>query len=314
VSPASPGGLEQELAPALDALCASREELLRTRKRSSGRHPVPSRHALRAILSDLRAALFPDHFGTKDSELSDAGIREFVQRTLRSALAGLRDEIRCGLWFTCDHGDPDSCRDCDRRAGEITQAFAARLPALRAMLGGDAQAAYDGDPAAASLDEVVICYPGFTAITHHRIAHELHSLGVPLVPRIIAALAHANTAVDIHPAAEIGGHFFIDHGTGVVIGETCRIGDRVRLYQGVTLGAKSFSLDERGHPRKGVPRHPIVEDDVTIYAGATILGRITVGKGSTIGGNVWVTRSVPAHSRITQALARQEVWEEGAGI
>jgi serine O-acetyltransferase len=164
------------------------------------------------------------------------------------------------------------------------------------------------------VDEAIFCYPGFNAITHHRIAHELHRLGVPLIPRIISEIAHSETGIDIHPGAGIGGSFFIDHGTGVVIGETAQIGERVRLYQGVTLGAKSFPLDEKGHPIKGIPRHPIVEDDVVVYSGATILGRITIGRGSSIGGNVWITRSVPAGSRITQAQARADTFEGGGGI
>jgi serine O-acetyltransferase len=160
----------------------------------------------------------------------------------------------------------------------------------------------------------VFCYPGITAITHHRLAHELYQLGVPLIPRIISELAHAATGIDIHPGARIGGSFFIDHGTGVVIGETSVIGERVCLYQGVTLGAKSFPLDAQGKPIKGRPRHPVVEDDVIIYAGATILGRITIGRGSSIGGNVWLTRGVPPGSRITQALVRDDLFDGGSGI
>jgi serine O-acetyltransferase len=181
-------------------------------------------------------------------------------------------------------------------------------------LGADLRAAFEGDPAAPSVDEALLCYPGITAVVHHRIAHQLHREGVPLLPRMIAALAHATTGVDIHPAARIGSSFFIDHGTGVVIGETCQIGDRVRLYQGVTLGAKSFEVDDDGNPKKGVPRHPIVEDDVVIYANATVLGRITVGRGSVIGGNVWLTRSLPPGSRVSQASLQKEAFSDGGGI
>jgi serine O-acetyltransferase len=183
---------------------------------------------------------------------------------------------------------------------EVTSEFALCLPKVRAELESDVRAAYEGDPAATSIDEAVFCYPGITAITNHRIAHQLYVLGVPLIPRIVAEIAHADTGVDIHPGAQIGASFFIDHGTGVVIGETTIIGERVRLYQGVTLGAKSFPLDEHGHPMKGIPRHPVVEDDVEIYAGATILGRITIGRGSSIGGNVWLTHAVPEGSKVTQ--------------
>jgi serine O-acetyltransferase len=194
------------------------------------------------------------------------------------------------------------------------RAFMDRLPDVRRVLGTDVQAAYNGDPAATSPAETVLCYPGILAITNYRLAHELHQLDVPLVPRVMMEYAHSITGIDIHPATKIGEGFFIDHGTGVVIGETAIIGNRVRIYQGVTLGAKSFPLDEHGHPIKGNPRHPIVEDDVTIYSGATILGRITIGAGSVIGGNVWLTHDVPPNSRISQVEARQVEFVGGDGI
>jgi serine O-acetyltransferase len=192
------------------------------------------------------------------------------------------------------------------RAPETVRAFASRLPAVRELLASDVRAAYEGDPAATSPDEAILCYPGFTAVLYQRVAHELFLLGVPLIPRIITEEAHAETGIDIHPGARIGRSFFIDHGTGVVIGETAVLGERVRIYQGVTLGAKSFPLDEKGRPVKGIDRHPIVEDDVVIYAGATILGRVTIGKGSSIGGNVWLTKSVPPGTRITQGQTHAE--------
>jgi serine O-acetyltransferase len=188
------------------------------------------------------------------------------------------------------------------------------MPRVRTLLDSDIKAAFEGDPAARSVDEVLVCYPGILAITHHRLAHELYRLGVPLVARIVAEIAHSATGVDIHPGARIGGSFFIDHGTGVVIGETAVIGEHVRLYQAVTLGAKRFQVGEDGTLVKGNARHPIVEDDVVIYAGATILGRITIGRGSTIGGNVWLTHSVPPGSNVTQAQARSESFIGGAGI
>jgi serine O-acetyltransferase len=178
----------------------------------------------------------------------------------------------------------------------------------------DVEAAYEGDPALKSRDEAIFAYPGMFAVTNQRIAHALHALGVPLIPRIITEYAHTLTGVDIHPGARIGDKFFIDHGTGVVIGETSIIGRNVRIYQGVTLGAKSFPLDEQGNPIKGIDRHPIVEDDVVIYAGATILGRITIGKGSSVGGNVWLTSSVPPGTRVTTAEAREQKFIHGAGI
>jgi serine O-acetyltransferase len=174
------------------------------------------------------------------------------------------------------------------------------------LLGEDVKAAFDGDPAAKSPSETIFCYPGIFAITNHRIAHELYNLEVPIIPRIISENAHTITGIDIHPGAKIGKRFFVDHGTGVVIGETSVIGNGVRIYQGVTLGAKSFPLDENGTPIKGIDRHPIIEDDVVIYAGATILGRITVGARSVIGGNVWLTQSIPADSSLSQGREPKE--------
>jgi serine O-acetyltransferase len=287
-------------APTLDAA-----------RRVRGRPVLPSREALVGIVRDLRAVLFPAHFGPSD--LTDEGIDYFVGHTLDAALVALHEQLRRGLLFACEHTSHD-CPRCEHRAVEVTSEFAMCLPKVRAELESDVRAAYEGDPAATSIDEAVFCYPGITAITNHRIAHQLHVLGVPLIPRIVAEIAHADTGVDIHPGAQIGASFFIDHGTGVVIGETTIIGERVRVYQGVTLGAKSFPLDEHGHPMKGIPRHPVVEDDVEIYAGATILGRITIGRGSSIGGNVWLTRSVPPNSRVTQAQIRNDLFGDGAGI
>ena len=290
-------------------LLASNAELLRGRRQKSG--PLPSRDDLQLVVTKLRGALFPAHFGARD--LSDDAIRYDVGHALGVALVSLHEQVRRGLSFACEHGEAP-CSVCGRRAIEITHAFAARLPAIRSVLGTDATAAFEGDPAATSPDEAVFCYPGVAAILHHRIAHELYSLGVPLIARIVSELAHSATGIDIHPGAIVGKSFFIDHGTGVVVGETSIIGDRVRLYQGVTLGAKSFPLDEHGHPLKGQPRHPIVEDDVVIYAGATILGRVTIGRGSQIGGNVWVTHDVPAGSRVSQASTREQPFDGGGGI
>jgi serine O-acetyltransferase len=199
-------------------------------------------------------------------------------------------------------------------AERVTAAFIGRLPDIQSMLADDVNAAYLGDPAATSADEAIFSYPGLRAMTNFRVAHALWELGVPLLPRMITEYAHSVTGIDIHPGARIGRGIFIDHGTGVVIGETCRIGERVCIYQGVTLGAKSFPLDESGNPVKGVDRHPIIEDGVTIYAGATILGRVTIGQGSVIGGNVWLTRSVPPHSRITVQPPCAEDFGDGGGI
>ena len=211
----------------------------------------------------------------------------------------LEEQIMRGLCFV-NANDHDCSFECEGRARKIANIFLSNLPAVHQRLATDVHDAYEGDPAATSPAETIFCYPGVLAITNYRIAHELHLLGVPIIPRMITERAHSITGIDIHPGTTIGESIFIDHGTGVVIGETSIIGNNVRIYQGVTLGAKSFPLDENGNPIKGIDRHPIVEDDVIIYSGATILGRVVIGKGSTIGGNVWLTHDVPPGSRITQ--------------
>jgi serine O-acetyltransferase len=294
----------------VEALCAARSGPCRTG--TGRRQELPSRDEVIRIVEDLRGVLFPGYFGT--SELSPESLRFHVGSTLDRVLVSLGTQVKRGFCFTCDQDDPSRCPECDARARATVQELLSRLPEVRRLLGTDARAAYEGDPAARSEDEAVFCYPGMLALTSHRIAHVLEELGVPLIPRMIAEHAHSLTGIDIHPGAAIGESFFIDHGTGVVVGETARIGDRVRIYQGVTLGARSFPLDAGGRPVKGIPRHPIVEDDVIIYAGATILGRVTIGAGSVIGGNVWITRDVPAGSRVSQAVARQDAFGDGAGI
>jgi len=209
-------------------------------------------------------------------------------------------QARLELNFNARH-EPRPANEIDDIATEAVRRFANALPGLRSLLDSDVLAAYQGDPAARSVDEVLLCYPGVLAMIHHRLAHELYGLGLPLLARIVAEQAHAQTGIDIHPGAKIDAGFFIDHGTGVVIGETAVIGKRVRLYQAVTLGAKRFPTDTDGNLQKGLPRHPVVEDDVVIYAGATILGRVTLGKGAVIGGNVWITDDVPPGASVTQA-------------
>ena len=216
----------------------------------------------------------------------------------------MAEQIHAGLCFAnednCNETEHPSCDTYREKAIQLSGQFISRLPALRRVLATDVEAAYNGDPAAESYGEIISCYPIIKALSNYRIAHELLLLGVPLIPRIITEMAHSETGIDIHPAAQIGHHFTIDHGTGVVIGATCIIGNHVKLYQGVTLGAKSFPLDENGNPIKGIPRHPILEDDVIVYSNATILGRITVGRGATVGGNIWVTEDVPAGARLVQ--------------
>ena len=284
------------LANVVDRLCASGNGQLAASFRGQGRAALPSRAAAIEIVEGLRTVLFPGYYGP--SELSAASLRYHVGSTLDRLIRTLQEQIRRGLCFSCEGEDPQRCADCEARALETAHAFLERLPEVKRLLVTDVRAAYEGDPAATSPDETIFCYPGIQAITSYRIAHELYRLGVPLIPRIITEHAHSETGIDIHPGARIGETFFIDHGTGIVVGETCRIGARVRVYQGVTLGAKSLPLDEHGNPIKGIERHPIVEDDVVIYSGATILGPVTIGRGSVIGGNVWLTRSVPPDSQV----------------
>ncbi len=277
--------------------------------------PMPSVSALREIMSRLQAVIFPGYFGRAD--VSPETMRYHIGANLDATSKLLADQIKRGYCFFCSREEGGSCTDCDLRAMDIAGRFLETLPRIRSLLAGDVLAAFEGDPASRTPGETIFCYPSILALTHYRVAHELRALGVDLIPRIITEMAHSATGIDIHPGAQIGKEFFIDHGTGTVIGETCVIGDHVRLYQGVTLGAKSFPKDESGALIKGIPRHPVVEDHVVIYSGATILGRVTIGKGSTIGGNVWLTRSVPPGSRIMQTRqtrTREEDFCDGEGI
>ena len=299
-----------EIGGVVSELRALRLKSLENRQRCDRPPKLPSRKVLVGIADGLRAVLFPNRLGMPD--LTNESVDYYVGHTLDVTLRELMVQVRRELRFA---GEADATGNSEReRAAGITQAFAQRLPHIRSLLESDIQAAYEGDPAARSVDEILVCYPGITAITYYRLARELHRLGAPLIARMISEIAHSSTGIEIHPGAQIGGFFFIDHGTGVVIGETAIIGEHVRLYQAVTLGAKRFPVDEHGALVKGNLRHPIVEDDVVIYAGATILGRITIGRGSTIGGNVWLTRSVPPGSVISQAQTRNEVFDGGAGI
>ena len=266
-------------------------------REASGRE-LPSREALAAIVAGLRGALFPMRLGPPDLRQDNEDY--FVGHTLDTALHALLGQVRLELGH---RARAEPARNLDEHALQVVREFGAALPGIRELLDTDVLAAYKGDPAARSVDEVLLCYPGLHAVIHHRLAHRLHELGVPLLARIVAELAHGDTGIDIHPGAKIGSHFFIDHGTGVVIGETAVIGRNVRIYQAVTLGAKRFEVDGEGQLKKGGARHPIVEDDVVIYAGATVLGRVTIGRGASIGGNVWLTHSVPPGSRIAQANA-----------
>ena len=259
-----------------------------------GTKGFPSRRALDRIVGDIGVALFPLRLGPP--ELHPGNEDAFVEATLEQALSQLAAQVRLNLLYD-ERAAPDHV--IEGRVEAIVAEFAAALPGLRSILDDDVQAAYAGDPAARSVDEVLLCYPCIIAVVHYRIAHELYRLGAALVARIITEIANSRTGIDIHPGATIGRSFFIDHGTGVVIGETAIIGNRVRLYQAVTLGAKSIPLEEDGRAIRNIPRHPIVGDDVVIYSGATILGRVSIGNGAVIGGNVWITEDVPAHTTVS---------------
>jgi serine O-acetyltransferase len=290
------------IAPIANRLVAASQKLsFHPYAAKSCKMELPSRDSCLDIMHRLRSVLFPGYF--RLSEFSEEGMAFHIGAILDGIAINLQEQIRRGFCFSCN-GQGD-LKQCEKRAIGITNAFLERIPEVMLLLGDDVQAAYDGDPAAKSPGETIFCYPGIFAVTNHRVAHELYRLEVPVIPRIISENAHSVTGIDIHPGARIGRSFFIDHGTGVVIGETAIIGNRVRIYQGVTLGAKSFPLDEKGVPIKGIDRHPIIEDDVVIYAGATILGRITVSARSVIGGNVWLTHSVPPDSSIAQGREQE---------
>lgn len=300
------------LASVVDLLCQFDSPSLVQSCEEDGCEPLPRREEVVELVRLLRSVLFPGYFGLVD--VTPENVRFHVGAVLDKAILILREQVRRGLCFGCPRKGPGCRLDCEVSSLEVVSAFVNRLPAVKKLLETDVRAAYEGDPAATSPEETVFCYPGIRALISHRIAHELLLLGVPLLPRMISEFSHSRTGIDIHPGARIGESCFIDHGTGIVVGETCRIGKRVRIYQGVTLGAKSFPLDKIGNPIKGIDRHPIVEDDVIIYSGATILGRVTIGSGAVIGGNVWLTHSVPPGSRITQRQASQESFNGGAGI
>ena len=274
--------------------------------------PMPSIKKLQTIINLVREILFPGYFGS--TTLRENTTHHYMGVYVDELYELLGKEILAGLCFECKDEESNRVKKHQIKSSDIAMCFIASLPEIRRKLVTDVEATFINDPAAKSIGEVIFCYPGIRAITNYRIAHKLLELEVPIIPRYISEMAHSETGIDIHPKAVIGEQFTIDHGTGVVIGSTSIIGNNVKIYQGVTLGAKSFPLDEDGNPIKGIPRHPIVEDDVVIYAGATILGRVTIGKGSVIGGNVWVTTNLPPKSRIVQTRARELNFSDGAGI
>ncbi len=273
--------------------------------------PLPSVEQVKEIVRLAKTIIFPDYFNKRQPD-----------ETIRSYYIGVHlEELQRLLIKQIAHG-LQFCENCDaiktkqhvyEEAERLTLEFIDTLPEIKRLLYTDVQAMFDSDPAAPNYGEVIFCYPVMNTMTHYRIAHKLHQLQVPVIPRIITELAHSKTGIDIHPGAQIGEYFAIDHGTGVVIGETSVIGNHVTLYQGVTLGAKSFKYDENGNILN-VPRHPIIEDHVTVYSNASILGRITIGHHSTIGGNIWLTHDVPPYSRILQSKAVDASFSGGLGI
>lgn len=274
--------------------------------------PLPSIDKLKKMVGIIREILFPGYFG--NTSLRTNTTKHYIGVYIDELFEILSEQILAGLCFTCQNPEIVDVQERSKFAQSLASDFISFLPEIRRLLVTDVEAAYLGDPAANSKSEVIYCYPTVRAIINHRIAHQLLKLDVPLIPRIISEMGHSETGIDIHPGAQIGESFTIDHGTGVVIGATSIIGNNVKLYQGVTLGAKSFPLDSGGNPIKGIPRHPIVEDNVIIYAQATILGRIRIGANSVIGGNVWVTNSLPANSKLVQFKAKEADFSEGAGI
>ena len=275
----------------------------------AGLAPMPSVEEVRRIVSLCKDIIFTDYFHKRQS---DEKMRSYhIGVSMDELYTLLKRQIARGMQF---------CEDCDctedavlRAAEDLALKFIDELPEVKRLLYTDVEAMFQSDPAATNYGEVIYCYPVMNTMTHYRIAHVLHKMQVPVIPRIITEQAHSKTGIDIHPGAEIGEYFAIDHGTGVVIGETAIIGNHVSLYQGVTLGAKSFRYDENGN-MLNIPRHPIIEDHVTVYSNASILGRITIGHDSVIGGNIWVTSNVPPYSRIQQSRAIDASFQGGLGI
>jgi serine O-acetyltransferase len=301
-SASAPHGRSAEVERIVEELCSPVAWRLDSFGKRYRTMLLPSRHKVLECAEELRSVMFPGYFGYR--EFRDDTLRFHVGATLDRVMYTLQNEICIALQFIDGwHYEREYAQA--GQAGEIVDTLLSRLPAIRQRLVLDAQACFEWDPASFIPEAPIFCYPNILAMINYRLAHELYLLGVPFIPRIITEHAHSLTGIDIHPGAQIGDSFFIDHGTGVVIGQTCIVGQNVRLYQGVTLGAKSFPIDPRtDRPQKGLPRHPIIEDDVVIFAEATILGRVTIGKGSVIGANVFLARSVPPYSRVFSAPVR----------
>lgn len=301
--------LDQRLPAAIEALVSSvRGDV---RMRHLGRVQLPNRDVIITALENLRQLIFPGYFGKQD--LSESNLPAKIAELVEALIGPLYEQVRCCLRYRENldsNGERDErCTSCDAMAAEIVAKFFDALPGVRQVLTSDVQAAFDSDPAARSTDETIFCYPGIFAIFVQRVAHVFYLLDVPLLPRIMTEHAHSLTGIDIHPGAKLGNSFFIDHGTGVVIGETTEIGSNVKIYQGVTLGALAPHF---GQMLRGQKRHPTIEDDVIIYAGATILGGDTViGRGSIIGGNVFITASVPAQNQVIAEPPKLQYRQKG---
>ena len=270
---------------------------------------LAGQQAVHKVLNELISILFPGCHG--HNPVPECELTEFLNARLKSVSLQLKEQAQRAFAYQCTVEECEDCDKCDEKADKAVSHLVGSLPGIQTILQRDILAAYEGDPAARSTMEVVLSYPGVHSIIVHRLAHLLYEQNVPLIPRIMSEQAHSRTGIDIHPGANIGAGFFIDHGTGVVIGETSIVGENVKLYQGVTLGAVSFEKDEKGNPVKGVKRHPNIEDGVVIYAGATILGAITVGANSEIGGNVWLTHSIPPGSKVFNQQPRPLVKQTG---
>ena len=265
--------------------------------------PLPSGAVLQEIVELLRAIIFPEYYGKSLVNINT--VKFYIGANIERLHRLLSDQIQAGLCFACSEEDEEVAMQTEGlcgRAEEFSVQLITLLPRIRKTLATDVTAAYKSDPAAKSYEEVILCYPVIKALTNYRVAHELLKMGIPFIPRMLTEMAHSETGIDIHPGAEIGRYFTIDHGTGVVIGATCIIGDNVKLYQGVTLGARSFPLDAEGRPIKGIPRHPILRDNVVIYSNATLLGRITIGEGCVIGANIWVTEDIEPYTKIFKKI------------
>jgi serine O-acetyltransferase len=291
----NPKDISFSIKKAADALVAE------LKNSNVSRHPLlkdsmPSLNELKKMMSLLKSIFFPGYLG--DMSIREDLLGSYYELEFEKLYELLSEQVKRGMMYDSIPSPEHSLSSIIDKSEKLSLQFIQGLPEIKQLLNTDVIAAYNGDPAARNFGEVIYCYPVINTLIHHRVAHLLLKSGVPLIPRIISEMAHSETGIDIHPGASIGRYFTIDHGTGVVIGETSIIGDNVKLYQGVTLGAKSFPLDENGQPVKGIPRHPIVEDDVIIYANATVLGRVTIGKASVIGANVWITADVAPGTKV----------------